>query len=531
MTFPPDSLRAHLDYEPQPLKFGTSGRRGEVVHLTQLEIYIDVLAELEYLQSLPPANGGIDRGDAFYFAYDLRPSSTAFVPEQQGRGEICQAVQRAIRDAGMRPVNLGRTATPALTWYALSRAKGSIMVTGSHIPFDRNGYKLNTSRGELLKTHEEPINRAVAAVREELYRQPFAESPFNARGLFKWGSTELCPETAGADPFYLERYTNFFAGQSLDGQRILVYQHSAVARDLLVELLTRLGAEAIPAGRSDTFVPIDTENIDAEQLATIQTLADRTPADAVVSLDGDSDRPLVLGVDRGTGKVRFFPGDLLGMVVAEYLRADAVVVPISCNDAIDRGALAAVTEPKTRIGSPYVIGGMEEARAKGRQRVCGWEANGGFLLGSDIERKGRILRRLATRDAFLPIACVLFAAKEKGIPLTGLFAALPQRFSRAALLRRFPRAIGLRIVEQLQTCPERYLTPALGLGTIESVDTTDGARIRFSTGDIVHIRPSGNADELRIYAVADTQERANQIAAMGVSEPDGLLRQLERAVS
>ena len=45
-----DALRFHLAYEPQPLKFGTSGRRGEVVHLTQLEIYTNVVAEIHYLQ-------------------------------------------------------------------------------------------------------------------------------------------------------------------------------------------------------------------------------------------------------------------------------------------------------------------------------------------------------------------------------------------------------------------------------------------------------------------------------------------------
>ena len=47
-----DSLRSRLNYEPQVLGFGTSGRRGKVVDLTQLEVYLNALAELEYLQSL-----------------------------------------------------------------------------------------------------------------------------------------------------------------------------------------------------------------------------------------------------------------------------------------------------------------------------------------------------------------------------------------------------------------------------------------------------------------------------------------------
>src|SRR2546423_12407162 len=144
-----DSLRANLDYEPQSLKFGTSGRRGAVIDLAQLEVYINALAELEYLHSLPASEGGISRGDPFYFAYDLRPSSTRFVPEQGGRGEIAQAIERAIRDAGMQPVTLGAIPAPALTFFALQRSKGSMMVTGSHIPFDRNGYKTNGAKGEL----------------------------------------------------------------------------------------------------------------------------------------------------------------------------------------------------------------------------------------------------------------------------------------------------------------------------------------------------------------------------------------------
>ena len=214
-----------------------------------------------------------------------------------------------------------------------------------------------------------------------------------------------------------------------------------------VELLRSFGAEAVPAGRSDTFVPIDTENIDASALASIQALLPDREFDAVVSTDGDSDRPLLLGVDRATGRVRFFPGDLVGMIVAEYLGADAVVVPVSCNDAIDRGPLAAALEPKTRIGSPYVIAGMETASRKGRSVVCGWEANGGFLVGSDIQRDGKVLRALATRDAVLPILAVLFAAREKGQSLIELFDGLPARYTSATLLREFPRARGLKLVK------------------------------------------------------------------------------------
>src|SRR5271156_4402052 len=198
-----DSLRSRLNYKPQELGFGTSGRRGKVVDLTQLEVYLNALAELEYLQSLSLAEGGIKQFDPFYFAYDLRPSSSEFVSQEQGRGEIAQAIAAAIIDAGMKAVNLGRIPTPALASYALERGKGSIMVTGSHIPFDRNGYKTNSSRGELLKQQEAPINEHVSQVRRKLYEQPWDQSLFDQRGMLKCGSQALPPELGQARTAYI----------------------------------------------------------------------------------------------------------------------------------------------------------------------------------------------------------------------------------------------------------------------------------------------------------------------------------------
>jgi phosphomannomutase len=336
-----------------------------------------------------------------------------------------------------------------------------------------------------------------------------------------------------------------------------------------------LGAEAIPRGRSDTFVPIDTENVDDAQVAAIQALADQASAehgrlDAVASMDGDSDRPLLLGVDEETGRVRFFGGDLLGMIAAEFLGADAVVVPISCNDAIDRGNLRGMLEAKTRIGSPYVIEGMERARGKGKHAICGWEANGGFLTGSNIELAGNVLSALPTRDAILPILCALVAACERKQTLAGLFGQLPKRFSRAALLRQFPRSRGLKMARHFSPGDEwikevafekdrmvladesgnelpaltaqlqqmngirgrlEHLFPAdMGFAGIARLNYVDGVRIVFNNGEVAHIRPSGNADELRIYAVADTQARADEIARAGIAEPGGILRRMEEAV-
>ena len=526
-----DSLRSRLSYQPHELAFGTSGRRGLIRDITALELYVNVSAEIEYLLSLPAEQGGIRPGDEFFVARDLRPSSAG----------ICRVICHTLRESGMRPINLGAIPTPALTAFALERQRAGIMVTGSHIPFDRNGYKLNTSRGELLKEHEGPVNARVAAVRERVYALDFASSPFDQDGSLRSEARPLEEDSPAAALAWIERYAGFFGSAALAGKRILVYQHSAVGRDLLVEILRRLGADAVPMGRSESFVPIDTENIDAAELAEIQRLADANgPAFAVVSTDGDSDRPLILAPGPHSSELRFLSGDLVGMVVASFLHADSVVVPISCNDAIDRSALAPALEPKTRIGSPWVIAGMNAALARGKKLVCGWEANGGFLLGSAVERGGNLLSPLATRDSFLPILAVLCAAAERRMPLYRIFAELPPRYGRSGLIRNFPRSEGLTIVRELN--PEvsenfhdkmeisqilgKVFTVEKGFGKIAEINYTDGVRVRFDGGDVVHIRPSGNADELRIYTVSDSPARAEELVRLGLAEPDGILRQL-----
>ena len=561
---PPNSLGGSLDHRPEAIPFGTSGRRGLLKHLTQLEIFINALAELEYLQSLPKSEGGIIKGDDFFFANDLRPSSTRF--DGDGGGELTQAVLMAIQVSGMKPIYLGALPTPALTSFALAKDRGSMMVTGSHIPFDRNGYKTNTSLGELLKQHENPINKKVLEVRERLYREPSPDSIFNQSGQLKSGHMALPPIHTQAEQSYIERYVNFFGASSLQGLRIAVYQHSAVGRDLLPKILRFLGAEVLELGRSETFVPIDTENITLDRLNHIQDLLDDLmavsgPVDALVSTDGDSDRPMVLGVDSKSQKAKFFFGDLLGMVTAEFLEADAVVVPISCNDGVDIGNLKTIVQRKTRIGSPFVISGMLEAKSQGKKAVCGWEPNGGFLTGSDFYRNGHTLKELPTRDAVLPIVSVLASAKAQGLFLHDLFAQLPPRFVQTGLLKDYPNcqsrailahfspddlsldeyvlpegqasaAVSLLSAEQLESIKpiweklSELFSIDRGFIEIVKINYTDGLRLYFANHDVVHIRPSGNADELRIYALSDTQLRADQIIEEVVKD-GGILQAME----
>ena len=557
-----------LHYTPVPLAFGTSGLRGLVKDITDLEAYINVKGALRYLLSIRD----IGAHSVVVIAGDLRPSTD----------RIMRACAQAIVDSGCRAENDGKIPTPALVSHAISTGRAGVMVTGSHIPFDRNGIKINKSVGEVLKSDEAGITREIERVRVEEYSQTVTTSAFDTSGMFK-RVPDLPLLDPAAEEAYVRRYLTSFTRGGLSGLRVLVYQHSAVGRDILPQILRELGAEVVTAGRSDTFVSIDTENITDEQLDRLEEFAvaaetSSGPLHAIVSTDGDSDRPLVTAVlpadevQPGGRRVRFLPGDLLGIVVAEYLRSDAAAVPISANDAVERRmAESKVTLEKTKIGSPYVISAIDKLRRAGTHtRIVGWEANGGFLTGSDIPLTAGTLIALPTRDSTLPILATLFAAAELRIGLAALWNRLPARFGRAGLLDNVPVAVSQAILAHLippgdvievefdgtgrvfdrsrpGTAPVplaepaiadwqerkatlmRFFTPTLGFDDIMRINVLDGLRLYFRNGDVAHIRPSGNAPQLRIYANSDSQARADQIVEIGLREPDGILRQLERA--
>jgi phosphomannomutase len=526
--------RKNLEYrgsKPTRLAFGTSGLRGLVTDITDLEAYVNVRGFLDYLVETGDAES---RGQVL-LAGDLRPST-----DSRDRS-IMTAVACACVDAGFSVVNEGNIPTPALSYYAFQKRLPSIMVTGSHIPFDRNGIKFNKPDGELLKADELPVLKAVERSRRAEYSKPPLSSRFDDRGMFRSGQPmELPARKDDARQAYIKRYVDFFPAKALLGMRVVVYQHSAVGRDILMEILSDLGAEVHGMGRTETFVPIDTEAISEADLTKLSDFA-RTarehlgPIDAIVSTDGDSDRPLIVAVG-AEGKIRFIAGDLIGILVAQYLDADSIAVPVSATDAID---LAFANRPvelvRTRIGSPWVIAAMNEFAGK---RCVGFEANGGFLVGSAIDRDGRTLEPLPTRDSVLPILAVLHAAREKSMSLWDLIETLPKRFGKSGLLDAVPSkdlaALAARFnadaaatdIAGVRAALEQHFHKGAGFGSIRNIDFRDGVRISFEGGDIAHVRASGNAPQLRIYAFADTEARAAEIVALSVREPDGILRSL-----
>lgn len=441
--------------------FGTSGARGLVTAMTD-----DVCAA--YTQAFIQTLKQSFNFKQVAIAIDLRPSSP----------KIANACASMLEQLGLEVIFCGAIPTPALALFAQTSQIPGIMVTGSHIPFDRNGLKFYRPDGEISKADEN------AMLTSEL--QPFA-------GV----SPALPAENHTAKNAYIQRYKDLLGEGALAGQKLAVYQHSSVGRDLIPQLLRELGAEVICLARSDTFVPIDTEAVSAEDMQKGLDWASEYQVDAIISTDGDGDRPLM-----SDEKGQWLRGDIVGLLTAQALQITHLAVPVSCNTSIEAsGAFKQVM--RTRIGSPYVIAGMETLQKNGASSVAGFEANGGFLLGSSVPAYPT-LAPLPTRDAVLPVVCLLAQAKRQNQPLSALVAALPQRYTASDRLQNFAAEKSKALIESWSSSAQTMLQALNMDETVRDVDTTDGLRVTCISGHIIHLRPSGNAPELRCYVESDS---------------------------
>ena len=452
------------------LKFGTSGLRGLVTDMTSSQV-------ARYTRAFLAA---CDLGEGLYVGYDLRASSP----------RIAEDVIAAARQSGVRVTACGAVPTPALALAARQARAAAVMVTGSHIPADRNGLKFYSRSGEITKEDETAIQAMLAEDAQQ-----------------NTGQNVLLETDKDVNARYAERYISAFGTGALTGRRIGLYAHSAVGRDVLGEILAALGAEVVDLGRSAEFIPVDTEAVAADTRAQIAEWVRAHRLDALVSTDGDSDRPLLADE---TGAI--VPGDILGQITAQMLGAEVVVTPISSNSGVLQNGFDAVR--LTRIGSPFVIAGMEAA---GDARVVGYEANGGFLLGFDAQGPAGPLAALPTRDCTLPLLAVLWAAGTGSV--SARVAQEPPVCTRADRLQDIPTEQSAAWLAELRETAAARAEFLAAFGQEEAgLDLTDGLRMTLSGGGVVHLRPSGNAPEMRVYVEAASASVADRLIAAALAQ-------------
>ena len=229
--------------------------------------------------------------------------------------------------------------------------------------------------------------------------------------------------------------------------------------------------------------------------------------------DGDGDRPMFADE---TGK--WLRGDLIGVLCAKYIGANAICTPVSSNTAVEKTNFFKIVT-RTKVGSPYVIEAMNELLMSVENVVAGYEANGGFLLGSQLIEGDAVLDKLPTRDALLPMLTLLVEANKTSSPVSNLFTHLPSRYTSSDRLQN----INMSSVKSLffELASDLSLAGDFLVGDQKAVcdlNLIDGLRFTMCDGSVLHLRPSGNAPELRCYTEADTENKANQLCQNSLSK-------------
>lgn len=469
------------------IAFGTSGARGLVEDFSA-----DVCAAftVSFIETMRFAFSF----DTVAIAIDNRPSSVF----------MAKACATAAQQLGVQVIYYGVVPTPALAVKAMALGIPAIMVTGSHIPFDRNGLKFYRPDGEISKADESSIVNG-----------QFAYEPLQTL-------VELVEDHSAACA-YIARYSSLFDTKWLTGKRIGIYLHSSAGRDLYPTLFEQLGAEVVLIGRSDTFVPIDTEAVsEADCQKAIEWTA-QYQLDALFSTDGDGDRPM-LADEHG----QWLRGDILGLLCAQALAIKALAIPVSCNTAVELSQSFDFVM-RTKIGSPYVIAGFSSLNDV-YDTYAGFEANGGFLLGSDVTFNQQALTALPTRDAILPVLMALFSARN--CTVSSLIVDLPKRFTHSDRLTDFAITKSQQIIQFGTSFPKKLLS-LLELTASDDVrlNAIDGLRFTLDNGNVVHLRPSGNAPEFRCYVESDCVIQAKKyvdavLSRLSVINMDILLGEL-----
>jgi phosphoglucosamine mutase len=309
---------------------------------------------------------------------------------------IESALEAGFASAGVDTLLSGPLPTPGVAYLTRAlRLDLGVVISASHNPFNDNGIKFFSARGEKLPDDWE---RSVEAALEDAPQWV---------GSAELGRARRIDDARG-------RYIEFCKGSfghelTLRGLKIVVDAAHGAAYQVAPEVFHELGAEVIPIGVAPDGLNIN-EGCGATAPAALVAAVAEHHADYGIALDGDADR---LQMVDAAG--RLYNGDeLLYVMVADRL-AQAQAVPgavgtLMTNMAVELALRERGVEfVRAKVGDRYVL---EELVSRGWQ--LGGEGSGHLLA----------LDKHTTGDGIVSALQVLQAVRRSGHALPDLLDGL-----------------------------------------------------------------------------------------------------------
>jgi phosphomannomutase/phosphoglucomutase len=376
--------------------------------------------------------------------------------------------------AGLEVIDIGAVPTPSIQYYVRDNADAGIVITASHNPREYNGIKLIAGDGT-------EFSREGEAEVERIY---FAKDFMAA----DWEKTGDLREDPSANDYYIRGIIKAVDAASIQKRkfRVAVDTGCGAGSLTLPFLLRRLGCEVITINaQADGTFPWRNPEPVPDVLEELMDIVRNHGADMGVAQDGDADRAVFID-ENGN----FIDEEvLLAMVGKDALarKKGPLVTPVSSSRRLlDIAEANGVKLVWTAVGSINVARKMMEIDA-----VFGGEGNGGLIFPE----------HQYCRDGAMTCARLL-EIMASGTRLSEMAADVPQYSNSKTKVR-------CEDLEATMEAVEKDISK-----TEANIDTTDGVKIWYDDGWVL-IRPSGTEPIVRIFAEAETDERALRLMQEG----------------
>lgn len=229
----------------------------------------------------------------------------------------------------------------------------------------------------------------------------------------------------------------------------------------------------------------ETENSFPELAKSKEMIQGR--ADLGIGFDSDGDRAIFID-ELGQA----LDGEESGAILAHFSPQKVIVAPINASQMLEKLGKKVV---RTKVGVLYVVEAMRE-----NQTLTGLESNGGFISGEYFYG----------RDAGTATIKMLLILTQTQKSLSQLRGELPRFF----------------IYKDKISCPRRFNSVILKtMASLYSgrVENLDGLKIWLDQDTWILFRPSGNAEEFRVFAESKEPAKSENLVKKGLKNIETIL--------
>jgi alpha-D-glucose phosphate-specific phosphoglucomutase len=465
------------------IKFGTDGWRGIIAEdFTFDNVRICAQAVTEYLKQ----NGLDKRG--LVIGYDTRFASEDFAA---AAAEVLAGnnikVHLCLKPA---PTPVVSFAVPTI------KSAGAIVITASHNPGSWNGFKYKSQDGASAPGE---VTSQIEGNIASLTRQGGGVKRLALDKALKKGLVDYVDPS----PVYFEHLSHFVNMEELRRQKLNIIidpmYGAGIGYFKAVLQGGNLKISEINAERNPSFPQIQPEPI-AKNLVKLSRLVVEQKADVGLATDGDADRIGIID-EKGQFLTQHQVFALLCLYLLEVRgERGAMVRTLTSTMMLSRlGKLFDVAVYETPVGFKYVAPLMMEKNA-----IIGGEESGGYGFRGHVPERDAILAGLYFLDFMVK------TGKTPSQLVDYLYSKVgPHYYDR----RDFHISAAKRqtILHRLSSRPPDTIAGS----KVTKVDTIDGFRFFLRDESWLLIRFSGTEPLVRIYAEAESLQRARELLDEG----------------